>query len=167
MQYEAKVFNKALTMTPYFIPNLTSSSKCMHNPSLATVNKWFELGGNILSSCLIFQLRIVIWRTLSSVVTDVFTTWVEATIRVKWGAVYQVSEVLLVYADSSVEPLCNWRLKMEFILNTLDIGQFCSLLVFVCNICIQWEHNRSKYCVKHHDQQEKKAMRQSWLKVLR
>ena len=33
MQYEAKVFNKALTMTPYFIPNLTSSSKYMHNPS--------------------------------------------------------------------------------------------------------------------------------------
>ena len=64
-------------MTPYFIPNLTSSSKCMHNPSLATLNKWFELGGNILSSCLIFQLRIVIWRTLSSVVTDVFTEWSE------------------------------------------------------------------------------------------
>ena len=46
VQYEAKVFNMALTMTPYFIPSLTSSSRCMHNPSLATVNKWFEPRGN-------------------------------------------------------------------------------------------------------------------------
>ena len=55
--------------------------------------------GNILSSSLIFQPRIVIWRNSSSLVTNVFTTRVEATTRVKWGAVYQVSEVLLASQD--------------------------------------------------------------------